>query len=87
MDRPMNEYESGLMAALVVLVQAIAKIDKPGLVEHLGSAAKTHADLDNKSGAAILQMLALMAEADPAYITPPPFAVVQGGNSDTGYSI
>jgi hypothetical protein len=86
MDRPMNEYESALMAALVVLVQAVAKIDKPGLVDHLCSAAKTHADLDNKSGAGILQMLALMAEADPAYVTPPPFTVVRGGKNDTGYS-
>ncbi len=74
------------MAALVVLVQAMARIDKPGLVEHLCSAAKTHADLDNKSGPAILQMLALMAEADPAYAAPPPFVVVWDGKSDTGYS-
>jgi hypothetical protein len=82
MDRPMNEYESALMAALIVLVQAIAKIDKPALVQHLRSAATAYTDRDHKHGAAILEMLALMAESDQALVSQSPFEIIQGGKTD-----
>jgi hypothetical protein len=84
MDRPMNEYEAALFAALMVLVQAMAKgeTDKTALVKHLRSAAKTYTNLGHKSGAAVLEMLASVTEDDTAYIPKPPFTVIEGGKKN-----
>jgi hypothetical protein len=82
-DRPMNEYESALFGGLMMVIRAIAHGKLATLPVDLREAAKQDADQGFKNAAAILEMLAQIAEADTYYTIPkPPLTVIRGGKTD-----
>lgn len=86
-DRPMTEYEGALFDALIVLTRAIAKGEttREGLAAKFREGAAMEAELNRKNGAATLEILARIAEADRFYSVQPvraPFEVIDGGKSD-----
>ena len=79
--RPMNEYESALFSAVMILIRATVDlgIDRPTLAARFREAAQRSSDDHRESGAAVLQMLANLAEGGTYYVPTPPFTVIEGG--------
>ena len=84
-DRPMNEYEGALFSAMIVLTQTVAHLlpDRAQLAEMLREDARMDREASHLNGAATLELLARIAEADRYYTARPrpPFTptIIDGG--------
>lgn len=82
--RPMNEYEGALFSALMIVTRAIRDLgnSRAALAAEFRESA-SHSKLDGReSNAAVLEMLAKLAEGDAYYVPASPFRVIDGGKSD-----
>lgn len=84
-DRLMNEYEGALFSALMALTKAVVlgKTGRSELAAIYGEAAIPERTEGRHNGAAVLEILARLAEEDRYYSpTMQPFQVIPGGKSD-----
>jgi hypothetical protein len=84
MDRPMNEYESALFSALMVLTRSVAdgSTNRAILAVRFRECAQIDTEASQKSAAATLEMFARTVEEDQYHIPRPPFFVIDGGKND-----
>jgi hypothetical protein len=80
----MNEYEGALFAAVMVLTKAIVEgvSDRAAIASRYREAAKDETEFRRKNGAATLEILARLTEADRLYTTRTPFSIIDGGKDD-----